>query len=352
MKIDLVPKITVLMPVFNCAPYIGDAINSILIQTYIDFEFIIVDDCSTDGTLEIIGKIEDPRIILLSKETNTGYTKSLNLGLNMARGEYIARMDGDDISLPERFNRQVYFMDNNPDVAVCGTWFEYIGEGNQLMPFPLTHDAIKILLLEQNPIGHPTAMIRKSILDKNWLRYDETMEPSEDYDLWIRLSAYGQLANIGERLLMYRIHDKQVSAIKIKRQNLNALACRLKGYQLLKPDVKMEDLYYDSNIKCSKMNAFKRIKKVHDTWQELMERNKKAGIYDSRLFVSFAHNKASLNIRSFFLNNRNQNFYTACKLIFSEKLFYPYFTKKEIGTIVVKSIYHSLKPVGKANSVK
>ncbi len=121
------PRITVIMPVYNCELYIKEAIDSILNQTFTDFEFLIIDDASTDKTVSIIKEYKDFRIQLIEKEGNKGISDSLNYGLKVAKGEYIARMDGDDISLPERFVKQVTFLDSNPDVILCGSNFGIIG---------------------------------------------------------------------------------------------------------------------------------------------------------------------------------------------------------------------------------
>ena len=120
MAKNLIPTISVIMPVYNCFDYIQEAINSILNQTFSDFELIIIDDYSSDGTVDLIKKFNDPRIKLTVKSVNSGISNSLNYGLKIAKGKYIARMDGDDISFPDRFERQVKFMDLNPKVILCG----------------------------------------------------------------------------------------------------------------------------------------------------------------------------------------------------------------------------------------
>ncbi len=204
------PLITVLMPVYNCANFVSEAVESILSQTYTDFEFIIIDDCSTDKTVNIIKSYTDTRIRLIEKPRNTGYTYSLNLGLEMAKGKYIARMDGDDISLPLRFEKQVAFLENNIDVVLCGTALKII-DSDRVIRYPEFHDDIKVQLLRHNCIGHPSVMLRKSILNKNSLIYNIGKEPAEDYDLWTKLVFFGKFYNLPEVLLFYRQHDMQVS---------------------------------------------------------------------------------------------------------------------------------------------
>ncbi|SFN72282.1 Glycosyltransferase involved in cell wall bisynthesis [Bizionia echini] len=206
-------KVTVLMPVYNCADYVGEAIKSILIQSFTDFEFIIIDDASTDETVSIIKGFTDSRIKLIVKPTNTGITKTLNLGLSIAKGEFIARMDGDDISLPDRLNMQITYLEAHPDIAVCGTAYQILNR-NEIIRKPELHEQIKITLLKKNCIGHPTVMLRSSILKKNGIKYDETLPVAQDYDLWVRITAYGKLHNLPEVLLLYRKHNNQTSEIK------------------------------------------------------------------------------------------------------------------------------------------
>jgi glycosyltransferase involved in cell wall biosynthesis len=214
-----VPKITVLMPVYNCELYVRDAIDSILVQSFTNFEFFIIDDASTDSTVSIIKSYIDSRIQLIEKPINTGYTNSLNLGLQVAKGKYIARMDGDDISLPERFAKQVAFLEANQDIVVCGSWYTIIGS-DITVKLPEHHDAIKVAFLKGNCMAHPSVMMRKQSLNECSIVYDLSKEPAEDYDLWVRLALQGRLLhNLQEALLGYRIHDTQVS----EKQNLKQI---------------------------------------------------------------------------------------------------------------------------------
>jgi glycosyltransferase involved in cell wall biosynthesis len=224
------PTITVLMPVFNCELYIKEAVDSILNQTYTDFEFIIIDDASTDGTVSIIKSYNDVRIQLIEKSINSGYTNSLNQGLKLAKGKYIARMDGDDISLPERFEKQVAYLEANPDVTLCGTCFTVIGS-DVVIQLPENHEAIKLAMLRGNCIAHPTVVIRKEVLDELPMVYNVSKEPAEDYDLWVRVLSLGKLYNLQEVLLKYREHDTQVSQKRQEQQIQSALESRI---QMLK----------------------------------------------------------------------------------------------------------------------
>jgi glycosyltransferase involved in cell wall biosynthesis len=231
--VNSMPKITVLMPVYNCELYIREAVDSILNQTFTDFEFLIIDDASTDKTAEIIKTYTDSRIKLIEKPSNTGYTNSLNYGLKIAKGEYIARMDGDDISLPERFEKQVAFLERSSDIVLCGSWYSKIGSGD-VIKVPENHDAIKLALLRGNCMAHPSVMMRKQILDKFPLAYNVSKEPAEDYDLWVRLVGIGKLHNLQEVLLDYRVHNTQVSQKRRQQQIESGLASRIKILEHLK----------------------------------------------------------------------------------------------------------------------
>lgn len=241
------PKVTVLMPVYNCEAYVGEAIDSILGQSFTDFEFLIIDDASTDKTVPIVEGYSDSRIKFIRKPKNTGYTNSLNYGLGIAQGEYIARMDGDDISLPERFAKQVTFMDAYPEVVACGTTYSIIGS-SEIKNVPLNHDDIKVQLLQKTCFGHPTVMLRKSVFDEFKIIYNSKREPAEDYDLWVRLLKYGKLANLPEVLLSYRVHDGQVSVKNIKQ--------KFDNYYIIKKNILN---YLDAPLTEVEMNLLDRI---------------------------------------------------------------------------------------------
>lgn len=204
------PRVTVLMPIYNGGKYLREAIDSILGQTYHDFEFVIIDDGSTDNSVEIIQSFKDERIRLILNEKNIGLPSTLNKGIDLSNGEYIVRMDQDDISLPTRLERQVRFMDNYPEVGVCGTWIKYIGIPlrpwrSKINKYPLKHGEIKSRLLFNSVLAHPSVIMRSSLLEKFHLRYDPEHLYAEDWGLWQRCSFYFLLANIPEVLLLYRL---------------------------------------------------------------------------------------------------------------------------------------------------
>jgi len=200
-----VPRVSVIMPVRNVAAYVGDAVASILAQRFDDFELIVVDDGSDDGTASVLAGVRDARLRYVRRPAG-GVTVTLNQGIAMSCGRLIARMDGDDIALPERLARQVAFLDDHPDVGVLGTGWREMGPGGEVVDVapPLTDDAgLKALLPRRNPFAHPTVMIRRSAGDAvGW--YDERWPIAQDYDLWIRLASITRFANLREPLLLRR----------------------------------------------------------------------------------------------------------------------------------------------------
>lgn len=211
MQTRPVPSVSVVMPAYNAEKYLREAIDSILAQTYKDFEFIIINDGSTDRTKEIILSYSDPRIVYLENEENSGICVTLNKGLDAARGRYIARMDSDDIALPDRFAIQVDYMDQHPDIGVCGSDIEVFGEGIEPHIFTQLHTPGECAagLLFNPCFAHPSVFIRKEIIDKYDLRYKDEFRGLEDFELWWQISKYSKLNNIAKALLKYRHHKGQ-----------------------------------------------------------------------------------------------------------------------------------------------
>lgn len=226
----IAPAVTVLMPVFNAAPFLAEAVDSVLAQSYRDFELLIVDDGSTDASAKILSGFHDPRVRLVRNEANTGIVCSLNRGLKLAEGtRYIARMDADDISLPARLERQVAFMDAHPEVGVCGTWLESFGAGlRALWSPPCDDDAIRCSLLFESVLYHPTIVFRRSLLDRHAITYSAEFPHAEDYELWSRLSDICSCANIAEVLLHYRLHRDNIGFRESKMQGASADGVRLR----------------------------------------------------------------------------------------------------------------------------
>lgn len=215
--------ISVVMCSYNTKEgYLRHAIESILNQGYKDFEFIIVDDKSTDNSIDIIKSYKDSRITLICNEKNMGLTRSLNVGISNTKGKYIARMDADDISLPKRLVVQLEYMEDNPDKVLCGSLAIGFGEDIKDIHTHFTNDdeLNKIKLLFSTVLVHPTVMMRSDVLKYNNIRYDERYKKTQDYKMWIDLSKVGSLGFIKQPLLKYRWHKNQISASQSDEQNL------------------------------------------------------------------------------------------------------------------------------------
>lgn len=214
LKSNCEPIVSVVMSVFNGEKYIREALESVLSQSFENFEFIIIDDGSTDLSLPIIKDYasKDQRIILISRE-NKGLVFSLNEGISKARGQYIARMDADDICHLDRFQEQVAFLDQNEEIGVCGSWAEVFGDNvkTRVLKHPATTKELKPKLLFSVCFAHPTVMMRRKTLEQFNLSYDKDALHVEDYELWIRLAEKTQLANLQKVLLRYRYVETSVS---------------------------------------------------------------------------------------------------------------------------------------------
>ncbi|RPH82021.1 MAG: glycosyltransferase [Nitrospiraceae bacterium] len=206
------PRVSFLMAVCDGETYLDQAIQSVLSQTFRDFEFIVINDGSTDGTAKIIERYQrtDGRICA-HEQPHLGLVGSLNRGLELARGEYVARMDADDISLPERIAKQMAFMDAHQEVGICGTWIETFGNGGAVVrQYPADDATIRSWLLFESVLAHPSIMMRRERLVRAGLSYDAGSVHAEDYDLWVRAARHMVLANIPEVFLRYRLHPQQV----------------------------------------------------------------------------------------------------------------------------------------------
>jgi len=199
------PRVSVLMPVYNSHhDYLREAIDSVLSQTFTDFEFLILNDGSSDPKVEeIIQSFSDPRIQYTAHQNNMGISCARNHLLDMAQGEFLAIMDHDDVSLPERFHRQVTFLDAHPEVGIVGTFVSNMASGKtRLCPTDDIH--IKKMLMIHCNLCHPSCMIRRSVLYENHIRYEEMFSPAEDYALFARLLSLTNFAILPETLLYYR----------------------------------------------------------------------------------------------------------------------------------------------------
>lgn len=228
-KTILNPLVSVVMPVYNVAKYINESVTSILNQSFYDFEFIIIDDASTDDTWNILQSYRDERIVLLRNERNKGNYPSRNRGLKQARGEYIAVMDGDDIASPNRLEKQYSYMQAHKHLIALGGNFR-LSTQKQDRKIPLEHEEISFALLKDFSLLHPSFMIKTEVL-KRIDGYKEEYKYASDYDLLCRLSLYGEIENLPYVLMLYRRHEDQISSSKKEEQAQYAYTIR-RDYQI------------------------------------------------------------------------------------------------------------------------
>jgi glycosyltransferase involved in cell wall biosynthesis len=218
------PRVSVVMAVYNAERYLNEAIRSILGQTYDDFEFIIIDDGSTDRSSAMLTSFaEVDRRLNVHRQPNSGLIASLNKACGLARGAYVARMDADDISLPGRFEKQVQYLDAHKEIGVLGTWIQDIGADGQpgpVWPLPTQPATIRWFLMFGNCLAHPSVMMRRELIQS--LAYRAEAVHVEDYDLWIRASSVTGVANIPEVLLRYRVLSRSVSSRHLAVQERQA----------------------------------------------------------------------------------------------------------------------------------
>jgi glycosyltransferase involved in cell wall biosynthesis len=211
------PQVTVLMSAYNAERHLAEAMDSVLAQTFRDFEFLIFEDGSNDSTLGILKSYSDPRIRLVENGTNLGLTRNLERGMQMARGDCVARMDADDICMPHRLASQLNYLSAHPEVSALGSAVTFFGKDREKFVAyqPLVHDEIKCALLYGFTMLHPSVMLRKPDFDRHGLNYDPAFEVSQDHDLWVRAVRKVKFANLREPLLDLRVHDDRTGV----RQN-------------------------------------------------------------------------------------------------------------------------------------
>lgn len=265
-------KVTILLPVYNSEKYIKECLDSIMQQTFSDFEILIINDGSTDRTPQIIDSIKDNRIRVIHRPH--GFIESLNFGLAVSKGEYIARMDADDIMMPNRIESQVRLLDEKPEIAVCSSWVQLYGDDYEGKVIRKGHGRLfapYLSLLEGNFICHPATMIRKNFLIDHHIKYKDYIH-AEDYKFWCDIAlAGGQFWIITEELLKYRISADQISSKYNKEQSKTALS--------IKEEILL-NLLNNENFPCQK--------EIQLIYNELEKINKKKLVSETTIINLFS----------------------------------------------------------------
>lgn len=278
------PRVAVVMPTFNCEAYIGAAIASILAQTLQDFELIIVDNGSKDGTVQVARSYEEvDRRVRVLVHPHGGVSGALNFGIAQSNSEYIARMDGDDISDPRRLEIQIEFMEQNCDVIICGTdMISFKGDSKRRNFYPTTDRDCRIFLLLRSCFSHPTVVIRRGAFSDHQF-YKSEYNFAEDYQAWCELVDAGRFHNIGEPLYMYRLHDNQVTHEKRAKQIALHLAISERHHRRLGVDFDKTAL--ECIIDADKVMSVREYKRVVQFFTRLLRLNRIANFRFIRTYL-------------------------------------------------------------------
>ena len=300
---DNTPSISVVMPTYNTPlAFLKEAINSILKQTFRDFEFIILDDCSTDDSVAYLHSLTDERIRIIRNVENLGITKTLNVGLRAARGKYIARMDSDDVSLPERFEKQFAYMESHPNVVMCGSRIEKIGVESGYGVSAIQDMELyrtRMVFCYPGPM-HPTIFLRRETMEKNQIFYDESLIYTQDYGLYADIVRYGDVYFSPEVLLRYRTHSGQVSTTKRETQIRCAKAVQRKLLRQLLDDLTEDELDMHYKYSSGYLPDITIDPEIEAWYRKLEAANLEKGIYDPAKFrQSIVFVKRRLLLHSF-----------------------------------------------------
>ncbi len=279
------PTISIILPVYNAESYVSTAVKSILEQTFEDFELIAIDDASSDASLDVLKSFNDPRVKVIANEINCGLSTTLNRGLELASGDFIARMDHDDIAVPGRLSEQLSYFDRNPSIDVCGSWVQTFGGSSRVLKYPLGNAEIEASLLFGNVICHPTVMFRRKIVLEHGFRYSPDFEYAEDYDFWTSMLGKVRYANIPQVLLNYRLHPEQMTSKSMHRHELAATRVFSRIVEKLGISASKEEL----SLHCAigfhkKTEIINNISGVEQWLLRLHAANKRIRLFDENAF--------------------------------------------------------------------
>ena len=273
------PRVTVLMPTYNVAPYVREAIESVLRQSYRDFELLVIDDCSTDETVDVVRGINDERIHIVQNEKNVGLAENLNRGLALIDSELVARMDGDDIAEPYWLEHEVAILDSHPEVGICSGGFERFGTVKSLVRFPEHHEDCMANMLFECSVIVPT--FRISLYHDHGLRYSTESFPAEDYRFWAECLRVTKIYNLQETLFHYRMHPTQICTARREEQQQKVAAVRLFMLEWLSPDFSEEEkCYYTGQFMVPQIASRQDYRERQEFCQKMIEKNRSVGHFD------------------------------------------------------------------------
>ena len=309
------PICSVVMAVYNGEETLTEAIESILSQTLIEFEFIIVDDASTDHTELIIKSYDDPRIRYVKNNKNKYLGPSLNEGIKIANGKYIVRMDADDISYCNRLMMQYEFMEANPSIGIAGSWADIFGLISGELIYETNNFEIKLKLLFECHILHPSIIIRKSLIDNNKLFYDPVLQHSEDYDLFVRAFKLTDFANINQKLINYRSTITSETRETDEFRNKFYNQTKIDLFRMMGVDISLYELALYRNINQQKYSELTdEVCQAYDLFTKMINGNNKTMLFEkepfqdhlAELFENVCRNSKKSTISAFSIYKKSE----------------------------------------------
>lgn len=298
------PKVTVVLPVYNGERYLREAIDSVLAQTYRDFELWVVNDGSTDSTADIVDSYLDPRVRRIDNPHNMGLVATLNRTFAMVESPFIARMDDDDLWHEKKLELQIALLESRPDIGVCGTSIHKFGDINSTFVFPEESDALKVGLLFYCMMSHPSVVYRRNMLEETGLTYQQDYFPTEDYKMWIDVLKHSKIYNLQQPLVEYRQHESQICRKRKEEQTKLERKLREEQLRLIYPNPFQNELDFH-------LDRFTTLRPVSDMevkqflwWEKkLCEENKRHGYVNPRVMRSELHRYVQNAIRSYYLSD-------------------------------------------------
>lgn len=298
-------KLTVIMPVYNGEKYLVEAIESVLNQTFEDFDLLVLNDNSTDSTSKILENFckKDNRVKVITKSKNEGPANLRNEGIEKANTPLIALLDADDIALPTRFEKQIQILEADDELALCGTWFTIFGDKKEkIIKHAVMHDDLKVQFLHSCGLGNSTVMFKKSAIQD--LRFEHKYVPAEDYGLWSEFIANSKFYNIPESLVRYRWHPGNIS--QTKEENLRIAEIAIKKRQLTRLGIDQNSnnaIYYVNAVCLRRKQSFEDIKQTIAASNELLEKNNVIQFYNQKIFQKHIERTILRTIRNANKNN-------------------------------------------------
>ncbi len=273
-------KVSVMIPVFNKAPWVKEAIDSVLTGTFQDFEIVCVDDCSTDNSLEVLKSIDDPRMRIIPLDKNRGPAGAANAGIDACRGEYIVRMDADDIAMPDRLEVQVAYLDQHPDVGASGGHLRLFGQRETIWPFPITNEECMAQQLFGVPVSQPASIMRRSVLEEHHLRYgNDWPRFGEDWLFWIRVGKHTRFGSLDRPITLYRRHENNISQGRDRFGDYDHLIREVFTFFGIPHTQEDIELHMMSMYLFKLRPTKERLHALREWQQRLIEWNSKAGMF-------------------------------------------------------------------------